>query len=290
MRNQIVVVFTLLSIGSVATFAQDTEPSDGRQASRLSSSAIMDHLAAARDVDVTDAQLDELKALQVEALWDALGDYRENYVRGFQSTQPGERLVGRALTMRFLPPRPDLREALDTLAEEGDWDRRYYGRAADEAAPGDVIVVELGGASGDHMFGDMGALGMKLAGIRGAIVDGGSRDLAELSDPSFADFPVFATYFTAVVSEWQGTDWNVPVRIGRTTVLPGDIVVAGDSGVLFIPPQLVEQVLIRARAKVAMENYQRELLRTGEHRFGDIYPVLAPALLEEYERRSAPRR
>ena len=63
---------------------------------------------------------------------------------------------------------------------------------------------------------------------------------------------------------------------------------ADESGVLFIPPQLVEQVLSKARAKVSMENYQRELLRTKEHRFGDVYPVLAPELLEEYERRSEP--
>jgi 4-hydroxy-4-methyl-2-oxoglutarate aldolase len=134
----------------------------------------------------------------------------------------------------------------------------------------------------------MGVLGMKMAGIRGAIVDGGSRDRAELEDPSFADFPVFARYFNIVISEWLGADWNVPVRIGRATVLPGDIVIADESGVLFIPPQLVEQVLAKARAKVSMENYQRELLRTKQHRFGDIYPVLAPELLKEYERRTNP--
>ena len=101
---------------------------------------------------------------------------------------------------------------------------------------------------------------------------------------------MFARYFTAVVSEWLGAEWNVPVRIGRATVLPGDIVSADESGVLFIPPQMVEQVLSKARAKVSMETYQRELLKTGEHRFGDVYPVLSPELLEEYERRSAPRR
>ena len=202
MRNQIISVFTVLSIGSVATFAQDN---------RMTFSPIMDKLASSRDVEVTDAQLEELKTLQLEAIYDALGEYQANYVLGLQTTQPGQRVVGRALTMRFLPARPDVREALDALAEEGDWDRRYYGRAADEAKPGDVIVVDLGGASGDHMFGDMGVLGMKLAGIRGAIVDGGSRDRAELEDPSFADFPVFARYFNIVVSEW-----NVPVRSGTS--------------------------------------------------------------------------
>ena len=279
MRNHIIRAFTVLWIGSAAAYAQDH---------RTAFSPIMDELKSSRDVEVTDAQLEELKTLQLETIYDALGDYQANYVLGLQTTQPGQRVVGRALTMRFLPARPDLRGALDALAEDGDWDRRYYGRAADEAKPGDVIVVDLGGASGDHMFGDMGVLGMKLAGIRGAIVDGGSRDRAELADPSFADFPVFARYFNIVVSEWLGAEWNVPVRIDRATVLPGDIVVADESGVLFIPPQLVEQVLNKARAKVSMENYQRELLRTKKYRFGDVYPVLAPELLEAYERRSDP--
>ena len=84
--------------------------------------------------------MEELKTLQTAAIFDALGDYRGNYVLGFQSTQPGQWVVGRAPTMRFLPTRPDVREALDALAAEGDWDRRYYGRAAAEAKPGDVIV------------------------------------------------------------------------------------------------------------------------------------------------------
>lgn len=279
MRNRIVTFFAVLSTSSIAALAQND---------RDSASPIMDKLASSRSVEVTDAQLDELRTLQLEAIYDALGEYQSSHVVGFETTQPGQRVVGRALTMRFLPPRPDLREALDELAAEGDWDRRFYGRAADEAEPGDVVVVELGGSNGDHMFGDMGVLGMKMAGIRGAIVDGGTRDRVELEDPSFADFPVFVRYYNVVVSEWLGAEWNVPVRIGRATVLPGDIVVADDSGALFIPPQLVEQVLAKARAKASMENYQRELLKTKKYRFGDIYPVLAPELLEEYERRSNP--
>jgi regulator of RNase E activity RraA len=245
----------------------------------------MDKLAHARDVLVTDEQLAELKSLQLEAIWGGLGDYQANYVLGMQTTQPGERVVGRALTMRFLPSRPDVREALDALAEEGDWDRRYYGRASDEASPGDVVVADLGGASGDQFFGDLGGLGMALAGIRGAVIDGGSRDKAELSESGFADFPVFARYFDIDTSKWLGAEWNVPVRIDGVTVLPGDIVVADDSGVIFFPPQLLESVLEKARAKISMENYQRDLLRKKEHRFRDVYPVLSPQLLEEYERR-----
>lgn len=283
--NRILAAMTLLTVGTVAAHAQDIEPPEGFRANRTTYSPLMDKLSRSRDVEVTEAQLEALKTLQLEAIWDALGDYQGNYVLGLHTTQPGERVVGRALTMRFLPPRPDVREALDALAEEGDWDRRYYGRAADEASPGDVAVVDLGGAGGDQMFGDVGGLGMKLAGIRGAIIDGGSRDRAELEDPSFADFPVFARYFDIDTSKWLGAEWNIPVRVGGVTVLPGDIVVADESGVLFFPPQLLEEVLEKARAKVSMENFQRELLRKKEYRFRDVYPELAPELLEEYERR-----
>jgi len=277
-----------LTAGSLVAFAQDVEPPGGFRANRTTYSPLMDKLASSRAVAVTDAQRAELKTLQLEAIWDRLGDYQANYVLGFRTTQPGRRVVGRALTMRFLPSRPDVRQALDALAEEGDWDRRYYGRAADEAQPGDIVVVDLGGASGDQMFGDVGGLGMKLAGIEGAIIDGGSRDLAELEHESFSDFPVFARYFDIDTSKWLGAEWNVPVRIENVTVLPGDIVVADDVGVLFFPPQLVEQVLSRARAKISMENYQRELLRTKQYRFRDVYPVLSPELLEEYQRQSEP--
>jgi len=288
MRNRTLLMLTVSMLGAVATVAQDIEPPEGFRLNRTTYSPLMDKLATPRNVEVTEAQLEELRTLQLEAIWDGLGDYQANYVLGFETTQPGRRMVGRALTMRFLPSRPDVRRALDELAEEGDWDRRYYGRAADEAKPGDVVVVDLGGASGDQMFGDVGGLGMQLAGIEGAIIDGGSRDLAELEAESFANFPVFARYFDIDTSKWLGAEWNVPVRIGNATVLPGDIVVADDAGALFFPPELLQDVLAKARAKISMENYQRDLLRKKEHRFRDVYPALSPELLEEYERQRAP--
>lgn len=284
--NKLLLACMMLTMGPVTSLAQEIAAPDGFRANRTTYSPLMDKLARSRDVRITDAQLEELKALQLEAIWDGLGDYRMNYVLGLKTTQPGERVVGRALTMRFLPSRPDVREALDSLAEEGDWDRRYYGRASDEGKPGDIVVADLGGASGDQFFGDLGGLGMKLAGIRGAIIDGGSRDRAELSDSTFADFPVFARYFDIDTSKWLGAEWNVPVRIDGVTVLPGDIVVADASGVIFFPPQLLDAVLEKARAKTSMENYQREILRKKEHRFQDVYPVLSPELLEEYKQRN----
>ena len=262
----------------------DVEPPEGFRANRTSYSAIMDVLRPVRaPATVSDADLARLREMQLEDIWSALGDYRTGYVRGFRSTQPGERIAGRALTMRFLPPRPDFVEAIDTLAAEGDWDRRYYARAAEEARPGDVVVAELGGAGGHVLFGGMGALGIKLRGAAGVVIDGGSRDLPELASDAFRGFPVFARFFDVKTTSWLGAAWNTPVRIGTATVLPGDVVVADDTGVLFFPPALVPAVLAAAAERAALEEHERDLLRSGEHRFRDVYP-LSPALREEYER------
>ena len=267
--------------GGARDTGSDVPIPDGFRANRTTFSAVMDVLRPMRQ-DVTDEQLDQLAELPLEAIWGGLGDYRANYVRGFTSTQPGERVAGRALTMRFLPPRPDLVQAIDTLASEGDWDRRYYARAAEEARPGDIVVAELGGADGHSLFGAMGALGIKLRRVAGVIIDGGSRDLIELQDDMFDGFPIFARFFDVHTTSWLGVEWNTPVRIGRATVLPGDVVVADESGALFFPPNLVQSVLDSATESSALEEYERDLLRSQMHRFRDVYP-LSPELREEYE-------
>ena len=153
-----------------------------------------------------------------------------------------------------------------------------------EAQAGDVIVAELGGADGHILFGGMGALGIKLRGAAGVVIDGGSRDLAELVGETFGDFPVFARFFDVRTTSWLGVEWNTPVRVGTTTVIPGDVVIADETGVLFFPPELVPTVLEAADDQVAVEAYERELLRTGEHRFRDVYP-LSPELRRDYDRR-----
>jgi len=288
-RSQVLAaLLMLLGISSAAqkpfdqTFPEDMRPPERFRANRTSYSAIMDVLRPTRP-RVTQAQIEQLKALPLESIFGALGDYRTNYARGFTSTRPGERVIGRALTMRFLPPRPDLVRAADTLAKEADWDRRYYARAAEEAQAGDVVVAELGGADGHNLFGAMGATGIKSRGVTGVVIDGGSRDLAELQADSFKGFPVLARFFHVTSTSWIGVEFNTPVRIGAATVLPGDVVVGDDEGVLFFPPEMLDQVLKGAIETERREAYELRLLLQKRYRFRDIYP-LSPALKDEYEK------
>ena len=266
-----------------APLPKDQPVPDGVRTNRQSYSAILDVLKRDRP-QVTDAQLEELKQYQLENLWGAMGEYKDsNYVRGFQTTQPGKRLVGRALTMRFLPSRPDLAEASRTLAEEADFDRRFYIRAGEEANPNDVIVVDLGGTDGGNFFGDITALGIKMRGAAGVVIDGGTRDLAELSEDKFADFPVFARFFDIYGNTWVGTEWNVPVRVDKATVIPGDIVVADAGGILFIPPQIVADVIERTKAQAKRENFERGVVESKKYRIRDVYP-LHPKLEEQLKK------
>jgi 4-hydroxy-4-methyl-2-oxoglutarate aldolase len=246
---------------------------------------VMEVLKASRSVQVTDAQLQRLRELPLEAVWGALQGRR--YVRSFegefQLTVPGTKLVGRAVTMRYLPVRPDLMEAVQTLAKEGDWDYQYNVRAGEDLKAGDVVVVELGGMVDRATFlGDVTGLGMRAAGALGVIVDGGIRDLSEFLP--MKDFPIFYRgAHASAMADQVGVQWNGPIRLGGITVLPGDIIVADPEGVQIVPPQLVAEVIAAAEDTVYTENFKREMMRTRKYRSRDIYPNLSPELQKLFE-------
>lgn len=114
------------------------------------------------------------------------------------------------------------------------------------------------------------------------LIDGGTRDLAELRGPEFADFPIFARFFDIHGATWVGTDWNVPIRVGSATVVPGDIVVVDEGGALFIPPQMVAEVLKRSAERERRENFERGLVREKKYLMRDVYPP-HPKLEEQFE-------
>jgi regulator of RNase E activity RraA len=237
----------------------------------------------AKSARLTDDQMEKLKRFPLEALWASVRDlgYTNAHHSGLLTTRPNERLVGRALTIRYLPRRPDLVEAMQTLAKEGDWPAAYNVRAGEEARAGDVLVVDLGGGIADGIFfGDISALAAQVQGARGAVLYGSTRDLTELRE--MAGFPVLAVGFDPRPATQIGVDWNVPVRVGGATVLPGDAVVADDEAVVFFPPSIADQVIERATRIVEQENHERDLVRKKQHRFRDVYP-LNPELRKKFE-------
>ena len=188
------------------------------RAARDAWSPIMDVLKPSRSaVTVTEAQLQRLRELPLEAVWGALQNRKHvrSFEGGFQLTVPSPKLVGRAVTMRYLPVRPDLMEAVQTLAKEGDWDYQYNVRAGEDLKPGDVVVGELGGMVDRATFlGDVTGLGMKAAGAQGVIVDGGIRDLSEFF--VMKDLPIYYRgAHASAMADQVGVEWNGPIRLRR---------------------------------------------------------------------------
>jgi len=234
---------------------------------------------------VTDEQLERLRNLSIENVWGAIQGkgYRHCFVTHLKPTQPGLKLVGRALTLRYLPQRPDLDEGVRQLAKEGDWDPAFNVRGGEDAKPGDVVVVELGGMVDRATFmGTMTGLGMKVRGVKGIVVDGGIRDLNEFL--TWKDFPIYyAGAHASAMADQIGVEWNAPIRIGQVTVLPGDVVIGDEEGLLFFPPQLADDALKAAENQTYNEQFKEEMLRSGKYRARDIYPRLSPEMEKVFE-------
>lgn len=267
---------------TVCAVAQDIPSDPALRKSPNTYHPVTDVLRGKRGT-VTDDQLEKLKTLPFEAIWGAVqqAGYTNSFLSGMQTTRPNERLVGRAVTIRYLPKRPDLVEAMETLSKEGDWPAGFHVRAGERARPGDVMVVDLGGAIGEGVFtGDVSALAMKTNGARGIVAYGSTRDFTELRE--FEGFPVIAMGFDPRPALQIGVDWNVPIRVGNATVLPGDVVVADAEAVLFFPAHLAAKVIESATETQHKENFERDRVREKKYRFRDIYP-LNPELKKRYE-------
>ena len=245
---------------------------------------LMDVLAPKRP-RVTDEQLARIKNLQIENLWGAVQNkgYKNCFVSHLKATQPSIKMVGRATTLRYLPSRPDVDEGVQQLAKEGDWDYRFNTRAGEDAHPGDVVVVELGGMVERATFmGTMTGLAIKLQKTNGIVVDGGIRDLNGFLQ--WKDFPVYyAGAHASAMADQIGVEWNAPIRIGSVTVLPGDVVVGDEEGILFFPPQIADEVIAAAETQTYNEDFKEEAMRSGKYKTRDIYPRLSPAAEKEFE-------
>jgi 4-hydroxy-4-methyl-2-oxoglutarate aldolase len=286
MKPSLALVCAALAVSSLARAESGPPPKAPAttRAARDTWTPIMDVLKPSRP-RVTDEQLARLKALPIEAVWGAVQKhkYLHSFVNNLQATEPEVKMVGRALTMRYLPVRPDLQEAIETLAREGDWDTGYNMRASDDIKKGDVLVVELAGSVDRATFmGDVTGLAIKTAGAAGVVIDGGLRDLSEFLPQK--DFPVYYRgAHASAMADFVGVEWNVPVRIGDITVLPGDVVIGDVSGIQVFPPQLADEVIKAAEDTVYAEDFKREMIQTGKWRTKDIYPKPSPELEKVFE-------
>ncbi|WP_255503265.1 RraA family protein [Cupriavidus sp. UME77] len=166
----------------------------------------------------------------------------------------GGKLAGWAYTIRG---------QMSPYALGGDPDKM---KACAGVSSGDVTVWS-GDGEGVCYFGELIAIGMKERGCVGSLIDGGIRDIRWIAEQAF---PVFARYRTPVqsIARWKVNGWQVPVSIRGATsqwvqVRPGDFVLGDEDGVLVIPHEVLDTVLIEAERLTEQERSIRVELQQG---------------------------
>ncbi|HEY9366798.1 MAG TPA: fumarylacetoacetate hydrolase family protein [Agromyces sp.] len=192
--------------------------------------------------------------------------YHDIFIEGVAANHAGDRIVGRAKTLRFIPFRPDLFQS-----HGGGFNAQKL--AFDTVAPGEVLVVEARGERGTGTVGDVLALRAQVRGAAGIVTDGGVRDFDAVAE---FEIPVFSKGPHPSVLGRRHVPWEVDVTIacGGAAVQPGDVIVGDGDGVIVIPPQLVEEVLAEALEQERQEAYVAEQVAAGASVDG-LFPMNA---------------
>jgi len=164
-------------------------------------------------------------------------------------------IVGPALTVHNIVQRAD-----PLAAARAHVNRMAEFEAHNLAQAGDVLVIQ--GVQDVSNMGGISAQTGRRQGEIGAIVMGGVRDVAH---SRAVGYPVWASDITPVTGKWriETVEINGPVQIGHVRVAPGDLVVADDTGVCFIPRDHILEVLDAAEQKARAETVRCKAIDDG---------------------------
>ncbi len=233
---------------------------------------------------VPDSILAKVRGLSCEeVLGVAARGFPNQYADGFQILHPGKKLVGRAVTLQLMPIRADVADA-----QTAEWKTREskplnHQTVIDMLQPGDVFVVDAGGdlAAGGIIGDNLAYYIWKTTGA-GFVIDGAIRDLEGVANFDLAGY--FRGAVPPAIRGLMVTGINVPVRIGKVTVMPGDVVFGDREGIYFIPPQLVQDVIDEAEITHIHDEWTKRKFDEGKYKSREIYgQPTDPALIREYE-------
>ncbi len=230
---------------------------------------------------VPDDILQRMKLVTLEEAWAQLrtAGFNHAYADGWLVIHPEKVLVGRALTAQWLPGRPDIERVIE---EQGKKDGRVGGTNAwpvDMLQPGDVYVCDHFDLKQDGpSIGDNVGNAIYAKSHNGIVYEGAVRDINGLKE--LEDFTAFVRFYdpshhfgmlgTGARLNSTMIGINIPIRIGPATVLPGDVVLGRDGGVLFIPPQVAEQVVQYSEITHLRDLFGHQRLREKKYTAGQI--------------------
>ncbi len=236
---------------------------------------------------VPDDILERMRNVSITQAWGVIRGpgYNWQYEDSWICTHPGQVLVGRALTAMYMPRRPIMRQVMEEKGERAGCIGDQISWPIDMLVPGDVYVADVfGKIDQGAVIGDNLATAIYANSGNGVVHDAAVRDIDGIQDlPDFTSFvrgfhPTFASPTIML------TGVNCPVRIGGATVMPGDVVLGRDDGVVFIPPHLAEQVVKTSELISLRDRFGKQRLAEGKYTPGQIDTRWSDPIEEDFSR------
>jgi regulator of RNase E activity RraA len=200
--------------------------------------------------------------------------YEPCFMRGVKNFTPGQQLVGRARTLRFVPPRPDI------MAETHRGEESPEYQAMGSCEPGDVLVCDGMGRIYAAIGGDVKLLQLKMKGAAGVVTDAAIRDLDIVKEYGLT---VFAGDRTPMggADEIDPYEANVTIACGGVAVRPGDLIVGDDDGIVVVPAGVVVESIDWVEEHEEVEEWVKGLIQEENVSPGKYYPP-TDATVERY--------
>jgi len=270
--NKKVILLSLILLGSYFIYGQNVGSSP-EYIKALTSEWKGERFADGRP-KVSDAILERLKKISIEEAWGVLRNkgFQNQFEGDWTIINPDQVMTGRVVTAQYMPLRPDLEKQ---IKDQGKAENRSQKGGTnswpiDILVNGDVYVADSYGKMADGtLIGDNLGNSIYAKSQRGVVFFGSVRDqegLSEIkgfngwikgSDPSY-------------IQQMMLTSINAPIRVGRATVLPGDVVLAKKYGVIFIPAYLVEDLVLTSEFTALRDEFGHQRLREKKYLAGQI--------------------
>jgi regulator of RNase E activity RraA len=220
----------------------------------------------------SDRILERLKNISLEEAWGYLRNkgYQNQFEGEWMVIRPDSVMVGRAVTAQYWPLRPDYDKL---IKDKGKAEARIGSTNSwpiDVLKDGDIYVADSYGKMADGtLIGDNLGNAIYAKSHRGVVFYGSVRDIEGLEEISGFNGWIKG-YDPSYIQQMMLGGINVPVRIGRATVLPGDVVLAKKGGIVFIPPQFLEDLVQNAEFVELRDAFGHQRLREGKYTPGQI--------------------
>ena len=287
MKKQILLILTFVSLSLVS----------GSQSVKWSAEdikALTPEWTGERTPDgrpkVSDSLLERLKNLSMEEVWGFLEKkgYENQFENfggkyGWEILHPEKAMTGRVVTAQFMPLRKDYDNYVQAVGKKQNLTSPVTNYAPINAlSEGDVYVADSYGKIEDGtLIGDNLGNAIYKNGKRGIIFNGSVRDVEGLSEIEGFNGWIKGSDPSAI-KQMMCAAVNAPIRIGRVTVLPGDVVLAKIHGVTFIPPHLVAECVISGEYTALQDEFSHFCITTKKFKYNnEAFVDVTPEVYEK---------